>query len=170
MIALNLQYNKNKLCETLNYWSRDMLNCDFPEKVQGQVSPWHFVYDFSRKMFLMLCSIKWPSFIVWFRQYLNYNCLLTKLWCHKIWIHHLFNQAVLLHDQKVKTKLLISWEWKKLSRWNEKRFSSFWKGFQLPHCHRPESAPLRSMLKLLNYAWWSFWKNCNQIFHYFEIR
>ena len=72
-------------CKTLIYWSRDMLNFDFPEKVQGQVSPWHFVYDFSRKMFLMLCSIKWPNFIVWFWQYLNYNFLLTKLWCHKIW-------------------------------------------------------------------------------------
>ena len=29
------------------------------------VSPSHFVYDFSRKMVLMLYSINWPNFIVW---------------------------------------------------------------------------------------------------------
>ena len=33
-----------------------MLNCDFLEKGLGMVSPSHFVYDFSRKMFLMLNS------------------------------------------------------------------------------------------------------------------
>ena len=30
LIALNLGYNKNKLYETLDYWSRDMLNFNFP--------------------------------------------------------------------------------------------------------------------------------------------
>ena len=30
-IALSLGYNKNKLYKTLNYWSRDMLNFNFPE-------------------------------------------------------------------------------------------------------------------------------------------
>ena len=34
-----------------------MLNFDFSEKGLGLVSPPHFVYDFSRKMFLMLHSI-----------------------------------------------------------------------------------------------------------------
>ena len=34
-----------------------MLNFDFLNKGLGIVSPAHFVYDFSRKMFLMLCSI-----------------------------------------------------------------------------------------------------------------
>ena len=42
-----------------------MLNFDFLEKGQGIVSPPHFVYDFSRKMFLVLDSINWPNFIVW---------------------------------------------------------------------------------------------------------
>ena len=34
-----------------------MFNFDFLEKGQGIVSPQHFVYDFSRKMFLVLDSI-----------------------------------------------------------------------------------------------------------------
>ena len=34
-IALNLAYNKNKLYRTLDYWSRDLLDFDFLEKVLG---------------------------------------------------------------------------------------------------------------------------------------
>ena len=54
---LSRQLCKNKLHKISDYWSRDMLNFDF-------FSP-YFVYDFLRKMFLMLYSIKWPSFIAW---------------------------------------------------------------------------------------------------------
>ena len=64
-IALNLPYNKNKLHRTLDYWSRVMLNFNFSKKGLGLVSPPHCVYDFSRKMFLMLHSINRPNFIVW---------------------------------------------------------------------------------------------------------
>ena len=64
-IALNLAYNKNELYETLDYWSRDMLNFDFWENGLGIVSPPHFVYEFSRRMFLLLYSINWPNSIVW---------------------------------------------------------------------------------------------------------
>ena len=49
----------------LDYWSRDMLNFHFIEKGLGIVFSPHFVYDFSRKMFLMLWFINWPNFIVW---------------------------------------------------------------------------------------------------------
>ena len=56
LIVLNLAYNKNKPYKTLDYWSRDMLNFDFLEKG---------LYDFLRKMFVMLYSINWPNFIVW---------------------------------------------------------------------------------------------------------
>ena len=59
-----MAYNKNKLHKNLGNWSRDMLNFGFLEKGLGQVSPPHFLYDFSRKMFLMLYSIKWLNFIV----------------------------------------------------------------------------------------------------------
>ena len=65
LIALNLAYNKNTLYKTLDYWSTDMLNFDFLEKDLGIVSSPHFVYDFSRKMLLMLYSINWPNLIVW---------------------------------------------------------------------------------------------------------
>ena len=54
----------NKLCKTLDYWSKDILNFDFLEKVLGIVFPPHFVYDFSRKMFFMLYSINWSNIIV----------------------------------------------------------------------------------------------------------
>ena len=64
-IALNLAYNKNELYGTLDYWSRDMLNFDFWENGLGIVSPPHFVYEFSRRMFLLLYSINWPNSIVW---------------------------------------------------------------------------------------------------------
>ena len=51
--------------KTLGYWFRDMLNFNFSEKSLGLISPPHFVYDFSRKLFLMLHSINWPNFIFW---------------------------------------------------------------------------------------------------------
>ena len=41
-----------------------MLNFDFLEKGLGVVSSRYFVYDVSRKMFLMLYSINRPNFIV----------------------------------------------------------------------------------------------------------
>ena len=41
----------NKLCKTLDCWSRDTLNFDFMEKGLGIVFPTHFVYDFSRKIY-----------------------------------------------------------------------------------------------------------------------
>ena len=58
-IALNLGYNKRKLYKAIHYWSRDMLNFNF------SLISMHFVYDFSRKMFLKLYSISWSNLIVW---------------------------------------------------------------------------------------------------------
>ena len=55
----------NKLYKTLDYWSRDMLNFDFLEKGLGIVTPLHFVYNFSWKIFLKLYCINWPHFIDW---------------------------------------------------------------------------------------------------------
>ena len=48
-LAINLGYNKNKLHKTLDYWSRDMLNFNFPEKGLGLVSAPHFEYGFFKK-------------------------------------------------------------------------------------------------------------------------
>ena len=64
-IVLKLPYIRNKLFKTLNYWSRDMFNFDVLGKGLGIVSPGHFIYDFSTKIFLMLYSVNWPNFIVW---------------------------------------------------------------------------------------------------------
>ena len=41
-----------------------MLNFVILEKNLGLISPPHFVYDFSKKMFFMLYSINWENFIV----------------------------------------------------------------------------------------------------------
>ena len=65
MIAVNLAYSNNQLCETLHCLYRDILNFDFLGKGLGIVSQLHFVYVFSRKVFLMLHSINRPNFIVW---------------------------------------------------------------------------------------------------------
>ena len=54
LIAVHLACNKNKLYETLDYWSRGMCNFDFLAKGLGIVSPPHFENDFSRIMLLML--------------------------------------------------------------------------------------------------------------------
>ena len=43
-----------------------MLNFVFLEKGLGIISPPHVANNFSRKMFLMLYSINWPTLIVWF--------------------------------------------------------------------------------------------------------
>ena len=40
----------------------------------GIIFPTYFVYDFSRKMFLMLCSINCPNFIVWLLLFLEISC------------------------------------------------------------------------------------------------
>ena len=50
----NIIMNRVKI---LNYRSRDMLKFGFLDKGLGTISPAHFVYDFSTKMFLMLYSI-----------------------------------------------------------------------------------------------------------------
>ena len=69
-----------------------MLNFDFLGKGLGIVSPAHFVYDISTKMFLMLYCINWPSFITWLPlllEILGNMCiaiiLLTWLWHHRFW-------------------------------------------------------------------------------------
>ena len=90
-----------------------MLNFDFVEKGLGIVSAPHFVDAFSRKMFLMLCSINWPNFIVRFPLLLKilgnmYIAFICFLGCDIInltlKLTYLSNHAVFLHDQRAKTK------------------------------------------------------------------
>ena len=91
-IALNLAYSENKYYKTLHYWLKDILNFAFSEKGLGIGFPSDLVYDFSRKMFLILFSINWPNFLVrvsfisWdIGQYMYCNCLFPRLWRHKFW-------------------------------------------------------------------------------------
>ena len=53
--TLNMAFNKNRLYKTIDLKIRTILI--FLEKCFRIVSPPHFAYDFSRKMFLMLYSI-----------------------------------------------------------------------------------------------------------------
>ena len=46
----------------------------FSEKGLGIVSPPHFMYDVSRKMFLVLYFINWPNFSVWLPLLLEILC------------------------------------------------------------------------------------------------
>ena len=53
------------------------------------------------------------------------------------------NQAVFLNDQKVKTKIWISWEEKELLRLSKEIFFIIFKGLSVAkNCLRPNSAPL----------------------------
>ena len=49
-MTLNFAYDKSKQYETLNYWSRDILNFVFLEKGLGIVFRLYFEYNFSRKI------------------------------------------------------------------------------------------------------------------------
>ena len=62
---------KNELNKNSDRWSRDMLNFRFSEKGLGLVSPPHFVYGFTKKMFFMLYSLHWPNFIAWVPLFLK---------------------------------------------------------------------------------------------------
>ena len=59
-----MTYSNNKLYKTLDNTFRDMFNFDILGKSLGIVSPLHFMYGFSIKLFLMLYSVNCPNFIV----------------------------------------------------------------------------------------------------------
>ena len=65
MVGMTLPYSKSKRHKGLGCWSWDMFNFDSLEKPLGLVSSPQSVYNFSRKIFLVLYSIIWQNFIVW---------------------------------------------------------------------------------------------------------
>ena len=124
MVVLNLAYNKNKLHKSLEHWSRNILSFDFLEKNPGEVSPPHFVWDFSSKIFLML----FPITSCKFGLYVHCNCFLSRLWNHKLWNQfYLSNQSVCFFAWPKSQDKNVN-----IMRWNKKYFSSSLKGFQLP--------------------------------------
>ena len=52
-ILVLINVGKNKFLNVSEYWPRHMFNFDFPTKGLGLASPSYFVYDFSRKLFLL---------------------------------------------------------------------------------------------------------------------
>ena len=119
-------YKWYQIAQNIASGSRDMLKFNFSEKGLGLVSPqnvcvWFFKNDVSH-------ITDQISFLIAFTsrdtgQYEYYICLSTRLGRHKNWNQpNLSNQAVLPHDQKVKTKTYIFWERKELLRWNKKYF------------------------------------------------
>ena len=95
-----------------DYWSRNVLNFDFLENDLEIVSSPHFVYDFSKKMFLMLYSINWRNLIVWFLlllEILGNICIAIVSFPGCGFINFKINLIFLvkpdfLHDQNVKAK------------------------------------------------------------------
>ena len=61
MIAADFELKFGNLIE---FWLRELLIFDFLQKNLSIVSPPHFVYDFSSKMFLMSYYINQINFIV----------------------------------------------------------------------------------------------------------
>ena len=87
-------------------------------------------------MFFLLYSIDSPNFIVWLSllwEILGNICIAIACKCDvmnfEVALMFLI-KPFFLHDQKVVTKTQISWERKKLLRWNKKHSPSFLKGFQ----------------------------------------
>ena len=116
------------------------INLNFSEKGLELVSPPHFVYGFSRKVFFMLHSMNWPNFIVWLpllHEILDYMCITIIYWPgydvmkFEINLTFLTMPFYYMTKKKVKTKTEISWERKELLGWNKNHFSSLLKGFQL---------------------------------------
>ena len=56
---------------------------------------------------------------------------ISRLWRHRFWNNNLIFliKSLFLHDQKFKTKILVSSKRKELLRWNKIYFSSFLKRF-----------------------------------------
>ena len=103
------------------------------------------MYDFSKKCFssyiLLTDQISLSECLCFLKYWLIYILQLfvtpglSRLWRHKfVNLRYLSNQAVFLHDQKVKTKtkIRISWERKELLRRKKKYFSSLFNSFLLP--------------------------------------
>ena len=87
-----------------------MQKFDFLKDGLWLISAPHFGYDFSRKMFLVLYYITWPSFIVWLSLLLdildNNNFVIicypiSIIWRRKFWTYPwVSNQANFQHYQK----------------------------------------------------------------------
>ena len=151
-MTFNLIFHKNKLYKTLSYWSRDTSNFNFSEKGLELVSPPYSTYDFSRKMFLMLHSINWPNFIVWFLLLLEI-CALQ--FCYsgcdviKFEINIIFLINPFCHMTKMSRQKLKHLENRKSFLREIKTIFNIFKGLSATkNCLWPESAPINGQQML----------------------
>ena len=91
--------------QTLDYWFRYMLNFDL-----GVVSPPHFVYDFLRKMFVIILLtdqnfIVFTCWDIWQYVYSNYWPAVSTVVTSKfLKLSDLSYEAAFLHDQTKKSR------------------------------------------------------------------
>ena len=124
----------------LDYWSKNKHNFDFLERGLGIVFLPHFMNNFSWKMFQILYSINWKSFIVWFPLLLEIlDSMCIAIICYPGWdvINFEINLIFLIKQffymtKKSRQKVKYLEKEKKLLRWNKNYFSSILKDFQLP--------------------------------------
>ena len=127
------------------------LQFTFSVKGLGLVSPQHFVYEFLRKMFHMLCSINWPNFIVWLSllaEILGNMCITIACYpgCDviKFEIKIIFLIKPFCYMTK-KSRQKLNYLESEKSFWGEiKSIFHHFKGFSVAkNCIRPKSAPLK---------------------------
>ena len=135
--------NKNKFaaCQTVDSQIHHILCMIF----WGNVS--HVILYCIAKFHYLIVFTSWDI-----RQYMYWNCLLTRLQCQKFWNEPcLSNQAAFLHDQNVKTK---SWEQKELLSWNKKTFSIIFKRFSVAKLSQTWESVFKAMPKFPNKEQW----------------
>ena len=111
----------------------------------------HFLYGFSRGMFLKLYSMNWSNFIVGLPLLLeilgniwSIMCnIFPRLWRHKFGIKFIFLIKPFFYMTQ-KSKQKIKSLKKRFLRWNKKHFSSFLRPSVAKSCLRPESVPLKT--------------------------
>ena len=118
--------NVTKLTEALLIMSFRVLKVSLP----------HFLHDFWRKMFILLYSVNWINFIVWFplrREILGDMCIVIvcELGCD-----------VLNLESKAWS---ISWEQRVLLKWKKNIFINFQWLSLAKNCLRPETTPVTKL-------------------------
>ena len=109
-------------------------NVDFLKKGLRIISPPHSVYDLSRKMFLILYSINWRKFIVWFslfREVLGNMCVVN-LWFLCYYVINFKIRLFLYINKNSKQNFQVSWEQNKLLRSSQGRKEKGAGGAQVP--------------------------------------
>ena len=142
------------VCQVLGYQNILKLNCrplaftsykaflKYKERSGTSLSA-SFLHDFWRKILLLLYSNNWPRFtelLLLLREILDNICIPIN--CQPGFdvtnceINLIFRiESFFLQDQNVKTRIQMSWERKKLLRWDKNHFSSSLKGFYWSKYH-----------------------------------